>query len=174
MAFKGYAGVRSIFTSTKYLTSNPKVVDMAIGRVGINNSILSGARLTIFLIVPLNILGFLLNDQQMMTQLIGKTAIDLVKVGVATAIAVLVSSAVATATTLVVGPLVAAIAVGLVANLGLDALDKQFGVTDALVKAIDDAFNSSVGKVSMEINKVNSHLKWQVINGFSVGRGVFY
>ena len=172
--FKGYAGTRSIFNGTRYLATNPKVVDMAIGRVGINNSIASGARLTIFLVVPLNILNHILSDQQTMTQLIGRTATDLIKVGVAAAIAALAATAVAAATTLVAGPLIVAIVVGLAVGLALDALDKQFGVTDALVKAMDEAFDSTVGEFARQLNKVERHLRWQAINGLPVGRGVFY
>lgn len=86
--FKGYAGNRSLFTATRYLANNPKVVDMAIGKIGVNKSILSGARLTIFLVVPLNILSHILNDKQSMFQLIGSTAIDLIKVGVASAVGI--------------------------------------------------------------------------------------
>jgi len=172
--FKGYAGIRSIFSSTRYLATNPKVVDMAIGRVGVNNSIVSGARLTIFLVVPLNILNHILSDQQTMTQLIGKTATDLVKVGVAAAIASLTATAVAAATTLVAGPLIVVIIVGLAVGLALDALDKQFGVTDALIKAMDKAFDSTVGEFARQLNKVERHLRWQAINGMPVGRGIFY
>lgn len=172
--FKGYAGIRSIFSSTRYLATHPKVVDMAIGRVGINNSIASGARLTIFLVVPLNILNHILSDQQTMTQLVGRTATDLVKVGVAAAIASLAATAVAAATTLVAGPLIVAIIVGVAVGMALDALDRQFGVTDALIKAMDEAFDSTVGEFARQLNKVERHLRWQAINGLPVGRGIFY
>ncbi len=110
--FKGYAGNRSIFTATRYLANNPKVVDMAIGKVGVNRIIMAGARLTIFMVVPLNVLNYILSDQQTMIQLIGHTATDLTKVGAASAIASLAATATATLTTLALGPLVVAIVVG--------------------------------------------------------------
>jgi hypothetical protein len=43
--------------------------------------------LTIFLIAPLNVLNYVLSDQQTMTDLIGATATDLAKVGIASAVA---------------------------------------------------------------------------------------
>lgn len=147
--FKGYAGNRSLFTATRYLANNPKVVDMAIGKIGVNKSILSGARLTIFLVVPLNILSHILNDKQSMFQLIGSTAIDLIKVGVASA-------------------------VGIATALTLDMLDKKFGVTQALVKALDEAYDSTVGEFGRQMYQVERRLKWQIMNGLPVGEGVFY
>lgn len=117
--FKGYAGTRSIFAGTRYLATNPKVVDMAIGKVGVNRAIMSGARVTIFLVVPLNILNSILSDQQTMTQLIGSTATDLAKVGAASAIASLAATATATLTTLAAGPIVVAVVVGVATSLAL-------------------------------------------------------
>lgn len=172
--FKGLAGNRSIFNGTRYLATNPKVVDMAIGRIGKTKSMLSGARLTIFLIVPLNVLNYLLNDQHTMSYLIGKTATDIAKVGIASALAALVGTSVAAVTTIAAGPIIAAIAVGVAAGLGLDYLDKQFGITDALVKAMDEAYDSTVGEMGRQLNRVERHLKWQMLNGLPVGRGIFY
>lgn len=172
--FKGRAGTRSIFTGTRYLATNPKVVDMAIGRIGTNRAILSGARLTIFLVVPLNIVNHILSDQQTMSQLIGNTATDLVKVGVSTALAALGAATAAALTTLAAGPLVVAIAVGVASALALDALDKQFGLTDALVKALDKAYDNTFGEFGRQLNRVERHLEWQIMNGLPVGRGIFY
>jgi hypothetical protein len=174
VVFKGYAGKRSIFTTVRYLASNPKVVDMAIGKVGVNQSIISGARITIFLVVPINVLNYILDDHKTMAQLIGETATDLVKIGVAAAVVSLLATATATLTTLAAGPLVVAIVAGLAVAYGLDALDKKFGVTNALVKALNDARDKTIGEMKRQFNQVERRLKWQVENGEPVGQGVFY
>lgn len=172
--FKGLAGNRSIFTGTRYLASNPKIVDMAIGKVGANRAIISGARITIFIVVPLNVLNYILNDRQTMSQLFGITATDLFKVGAASAIASLAATTTATLTTLVAGPIVVAIVVGIATALALDALDKKFGVTDALIKAIDDTYDSTFGEINRQLQQVDRRLKWQIMNGQPVGQGIFY
>lgn len=172
--FKGYPGQRSIFNATRYLATNPKVVDMAIGKIGAQKSVLSGVRLTTYLIVPLNILGFILDDKKTMYELIGETATDLLKVGIAGALAALAATTVATATTLAAGPLIVAIGVGLIASFGLDALDQQLGVTRTLIKAIEDLDEKTFGKIESELIKVEKRLKWQILNGFPVGQGIFY
>lgn len=172
--FKGFAGNRSIFTGTRYLSSHPKIVDMAIGRVGVNRAILSGARLTIFLVVPMNVLNFILSDQQTMSHLIGTTATDLIKVGAASAIAAIAASATITLTTIAAGPIIVAIVVGVATALALDALDKKFGVTNALIKAIDDTYDSTFGEIKRQLHQVEQRLKWQILNGQPVGQGIFY
>jgi hypothetical protein len=172
--FKGYPGARSIFTSTRYLATNPKVVDMAIGKIGANRAIVSGARLTIFLVVPLNVLNYILSDRQTMSDLIGTTATDLAKVGIASAVASVAATATAALTTVAAGPIVVAIAVCLATAFALDALDKRLGVTDALVDGLDKAYDSTFGEVGRQLNQVERHLNWQIMNGAPVGQGIFY
>jgi len=172
--FKGYAGTRSIFTASRYLAKNPKVIDMAIGRVGVNKSIVSGARLTIFLVVPLNILNYILDDQKTMFRLVGTTATDLIKVGASAALASLLATSVATITTVAAGPLVVAIAIGIATGFTLDYVDHKLGVTDALVKALKEAHNNTIGEFGRQMNKAEKQLKWQLMNGRPVGKGLFY
>jgi hypothetical protein len=163
--FKGLAGTRSIFTGTRYLATNTKVVDMAIGRVGVNRSVVSGARITIFLIVPLDILNYVLSDQQTMLQLVGATATDLMKVGAAAAIASTAANAVVGVTTLAAGPLVVAIAVGLAAGFVLDAIDRQFGLTDALAKAMDDYCDQTFGEIGRQWKQLGEDIQKDAMTG---------
>ena len=109
-----------------------------------------------------------------MSQLIGSTAIDLIKVGAASAIASLAATSVATLTTLAVGPIVVAIVVGVVASMKLDELDKKYGVTKALVDALDRAYDNTVGEFARQMNQAERRLRWQIMNGQPVGRGIFY
>jgi hypothetical protein len=124
--------------------------------------------------VPLNVLNYILNDQHTMSSLIGSIATDLVKIGASAAIASLAAMATATLTTLAAGPIIVAIAVGVVTAYALDALDRQFGVTKALIKALDDAYDSSVGEAGRQFYQVEKRIKWQILNGESVGEGIFY
>ncbi|WP_299017165.1 hypothetical protein [uncultured Photobacterium sp.] len=61
--FKGYPGLRSIFMGTRYLATNGKVMDMAIGTTALKNSALSGFRLTLFFTVPLVVVEHLFKDK---------------------------------------------------------------------------------------------------------------
>lgn len=172
--FKGYAGQRSIFAGTRYLATHPTVVDMAIGKIGVNNAILKGTRLTIFLVVPLNIVNCLLDDKQTMTELIGKTATDIAKIGVSTILSSLAATAAASVTTVAVGPIVVAIVVGAGATLALDALDKKYGLTKALVDELNELYDSTAGEFGRQWWEAENTLKQQILKGMPVGEGIFY
>lgn len=172
--FKGYAGTRLIFSGTRYLATNPTVVDMAIGKIGANNAVLRGTRLTIFLVVPLNVLNYLLDDKQTMTELIGKTAMDVTKIGAASILASLAATATATVTTVAAGPIIAAIVVGVAASFALDALDKKYGLTKALVNELNELYDSTIGEFERQWWDAENHLRQQVLKGMPIGEGMFY
>ena len=86
IALSGYPGLRKFFTGTIYSVKNPKIIQMAIGSLGIKNMIKSGGRLTIYLTVPLTILEYFLRDQSTLYDLAGHLASDLIKVGISTII----------------------------------------------------------------------------------------
>ncbi len=56
--FKGYPGQRSVFTGTRYVASNPKVVRMALSPKGILNSAKGGFVISAVLSVTINIFDF--------------------------------------------------------------------------------------------------------------------
>jgi hypothetical protein len=172
--FKGYAGSRSLFTGTRYIASNPKVVDMAIGRMGAAKSVASGARITIFLVVPLNVLRFILDDHQTMFHLIGNITSDLVKVGIASAFATVAGVAAASIMTLAAGPLIVTVVIGVATGLTLDYLDHKFGVTEKLINSLEEGYDNSFGALGRVINKIDRTLRWQALNGISMGKGMFY
>lgn len=145
--FKGYAGTRKIFTGTKYLASNKKVVQMAVGKAGVKNTVKGGGILTIVLCVGFDILQYFLDDQATMATLIGTLAADLVKVGISNIIATAAGLLAGVVTTIAVGPILVAIGVGIVASLTLDFVDKRWGLTDRLVAALEEAGNSISQKV---------------------------
>jgi hypothetical protein len=54
IAFTGYAGRRTIITSPIYKANNIKLVNLAIGRLGVVKSIAKGTVLTLALTIPLS------------------------------------------------------------------------------------------------------------------------
>ncbi len=175
---KGYPGLRNTLKGTKYLANHPKIVSLAIGKLGVSNSIISGAKLTIFLTVPINVVKYLIDEQATLATLIGTVSSDLVKVGVSAVMGSIAAAAVGTITTIAAGPLVAAIFVGVATSLLLDKIDSEFGLTDALIKLIDDTYQTTYdktfGAVGRAIVKLENILRWQAVNGVPVGKGIFY
>lgn len=175
--FKGYPGLRNIFTSPRYLANNPKVVKMAIGEAGIKNSVRIGGTITIVLFAGMNLLKFVL-DQSTLAELVGTMATDLIKVGISSIVAEAVAIGVGGTAACAAGPLVVAIVVGLLVSFGLNYVDEQFGLTDKLVIIIDQYFQEfsrkkeelekSLGRKLYELEReaVYRALRFDIANPF--------
>ncbi|MEQ9721051.1 PAAR domain-containing protein [Yersinia alsatica] len=140
----GYAGVRKVLTAPVFALKNPKVVDLGIGKYGLKNSIISGARLTFYVAAAYRTLDFILNDATSLAEFIGSLATDVVKIGIASAVSWGVGALVVTP--FVALNLVIVVAVGFVAVWGLTKLDDKFGVTDKVVSYIEAAQQEFVEK----------------------------
>lgn len=172
--FKGNPRSRSILTGTRYLASNAKVVDMAIGRRGVDKVIASGARISILFTIPINILTHIISDDQTKAEFLSAVATDIAKASLVAAIASVAGSATAAVTTIAAGPIIVVIAAGVGATIGLDALDRRFGITETLANELQEAYDDTVGDISRQAAEVNRRLKWQILNGRPVGQGIFY
>ncbi|MBI5896734.1 MAG: hypothetical protein HZB24_12280 [Desulfobacterales bacterium] len=135
--FKGYPGLRKLFPGTKYLADNRKVIQMAIGGLGIKHFVKSGAMLTIWITVPLTILECFLKDQYTMSALIGNVASDLAKIGIGSVMAAIAGLGVGMLTSIAWVPIGVTILVGLGVGLGLEWLDKKYDLTGKLVAALE-------------------------------------
>jgi uncharacterized membrane protein (Fun14 family) len=135
--FKGYPGLRKLFPGTRYLADNRKIIQMAIGGLGIKHMVKSGAMLTIFITVPLTILECLLKDQYIMSALIGTVASDLTKIGIGSIMAYIAGLVAGAYISVAIVPIGVAIGVGLIAGWGLEWLDKKFQLTGKLVSALE-------------------------------------
>jgi len=174
VVFKGHPGLRNIFTAPRYLASNAKVVDMAIGKAGIKASIRSGARLTVFLTAPLIVLEHVLKDQFLLSNLIADLAVSIVKVGIATIVAAVAATTIGTVTTVAAAPLALAIFVGLSVSWGLEKLDQKLAITKKLGTVLRDIEENTIGKFERGVSKLERTFRWQLLNGVSPGKGIFY
>lgn len=136
--FKGHPGLRNIFTGTRYSMLNAKIVQMGIGRAGAVHAVKSGGVLTIVLLSAFRIVDYLLTDEMTLNQLIGTLATDVVKVGIATGASIAAATAAAAVFTVAIGPIVAAIGVGVLAAYGVSKLDEHFEVTEKVIAMLDE------------------------------------
>jgi hypothetical protein len=134
----GYPGHRMILRGTVYSSQNAKIIQMALGAAGIHNMVKSGARLTIYLTVPLSILQCILEDEMMMSSLVGRTTSDLIKLALSSIAMVLVGVVIGKVIAVAAAPIFAAIVVGLVVSWELDAIDRSYGLTEKLVKLFEN------------------------------------
>lgn len=140
----GYPGIRKILNAPVFAAKNPKIVDLGIGKYGLKNAIISGARLTFYVAAAYRTLDYILNDETSLAKFLGSLATDAIKVGIASAVtwgigAILVTPWIAV-------NLVIVVAVGALAAVTLNTLDEKFGLTDKVVSYIESAQQEFVEK----------------------------
>lgn len=142
----GYAGIRKVLNAPFFALKNPKVVDLGIGKYGLEKSIIEGARLTFYVAAAYRTLDFILNDETHLAQFIGSLATDIVKIGIASAISWGVGAAAVAYVPFISAPLVVVVGFGFLAAWGLNKLDGKFGITDKVVAYIEAAQQEFVEK----------------------------
>lgn len=136
--FKGNPALRQIFIGTRYGLQNAKVVQMGIGRSGAVSAARGGGILTIVLVSAFRIADYILTDQMTLNQLVGTLATDVVKIGIATGASIVAAAGAAAVFTVAIGPMIAAIGVGLLVSYGLSKLDNQYEITAKVIAALDE------------------------------------
>ncbi|MCL7420098.1 MAG: hypothetical protein M8364_04255 [Methylobacter sp.] len=134
---KGYPGLRKILTGTRYGIKHPKVITMGLGRAGAINAARSGGILSVVLMSAYRVVDYFLTDQATLSRLIGSLAIDVVKIGIATGASIAVAWAVG-GFTVAIGPILAVVFVGIVSSYALGIIDTRYGITDRVIKALDE------------------------------------
>ena len=145
--FTGYAGIRKILNAPVFGTKNPKVVDVGIGKYGLKNSIISGARFTFYFAAAFRTVDFILNDETTLATFIGSLATDVVKIGIASLITLGLGTVFVTPFVVAnLAVVVVVVVVGLVASIGLNYLDNKFGITNQVVEYIEMAQQEAIEK----------------------------
>lgn len=155
---KGYPGLRKIFTGTKYGLQNAKVVKMGMGKYGAVNAAKGGGVLTIVLLSVYRVVDYFLTDDATLTQLFGTLATDVAKVGAATAASIYAATKVAsyaalaasTGTIVALGPLAAAIFIGVGVTLLLEYADSKLQITERLIAALDEIEEKGIKGILQE------------------------
>lgn len=139
--FKGYSGLRTHLTGTKYLANNPKVVSFGIGKLGATKVIKGGFIATVIISATFHSFEQMLNDKATWHDFVGGLSVDVGIAAVASgiawgAVATYVGGAVAM---VAVGPLLAVVVVG----TALTVLTAAFIDSDALSKRISDGLRET-------------------------------
>ena len=168
LILKGAPGQRVGLTGTRYLASNPKVAKLVISPKTLGAGAARMTGLAVVAYAGLRIAEHILSeDDPRLTQLFGNIAADVIKFGISAGAGFLAGVAVGTLTTVVAGPAIAAIVVGIGVGILLDRADRKFGLTESLVRAIEDgvdAAQSPFRKLARYINAWERHLVNQAVN----------
>ncbi|CAH0990983.1 hypothetical protein SIN8267_01084 [Sinobacterium norvegicum] len=148
IVLKGHPGLRHILTGTKYGIKNPKVITMGLGKAGAIHAAKQGGIISVVLLSIYRVADYFLTDQATLSQLVGSLATDVVKVGFATGASIVAASAlVGLGLTLAIGPMIAVVAVGVLASMALGEIDNHYGITDRIILGLDELNKDALSQV---------------------------
>jgi len=172
----GLPGSRVVLSNGRYLPSNPKLVRLGVGKLGVKAKMRSGTAFTIILYVGIDIASYILKEDSTIGELFGSIISDVSKVLISTALGtaagMLAAGSVAAVGAIAAGPIVIAIGVAFLAGMALDALDEKYGLTQTLIKKLDeiaDQISASVDEAestfSRFLNQMEREIIWNVTGG---------
>ncbi|GAB2525680.1 hypothetical protein [Microbulbifer agarilyticus] len=138
--FKGYAGLRSQLTGTRYLANNPKVVSLGVGKLGAAKAIKGGLVFSVVFSIAFHSIEQLLNDRATWHDFVAGVSVDVVSAVAGSAIAwSTVSTVVGAAAMATIGPIALVVVVGVGATYALSAISEHYGLTKKLSQLLKDA-----------------------------------
>lgn len=138
----GYSSVRRILNGTRYAVNNPKILEIGIGRLGIEVGVLSGARFCIYFSAAQRAMEFILSSEPDVASFVGNITMDVAKVIVTVFVTkMVISFASGLAATFCVvipisGGIVLTILLGIAITSGLMMLDKKYNLSAELIASI--------------------------------------
>ncbi|MGD8843996.1 MAG: hypothetical protein PVI54_00715 [Desulfobacteraceae bacterium] len=167
IAFSGYPGMRQIFTGTLYSSRNAKIINMAIGAMGITKMATKGGIITIGLTVPLSVYECYLTDRSAWYELTGSVGADLIKVGIASLMGAIGGILAAGGSTFYACPPIGlAIFISVFIGLTTEYIDKRYQLTEKLIELLKK-LPAGADSAAMAANQGF----WNIIRAGGLGMG---
>jgi uncharacterized membrane protein (Fun14 family) len=162
IAFSGYPGLRTRFPGTIYSAKNRKIINMAIGALGIKNMVKNGGFITFYVTVPLTILEAFLKDHKSCYELAGNIASDLIKIGIGALMGFIVGVAIGEVVAYAAVPIGLAILAMVITGYSLDYLDDQYLLTNKLIAVLENMGEKAEG-MTYEAQSTIYHGLWNFL-----------
>ena len=142
----GYASLRRILNGTRYAVNHPQILELGIGKAGINAGIMSGARFCIYFAVAQRVVEFIFSDHsgEAVAAFIGNITMDVAKIVVTIFVTKALVATVGGAAALLgfstVIPIAAGIFIIILLGWGithtLNKLDEEYHLSEKLIATI--------------------------------------
>lgn len=158
LVLKGYSDLRPNLKLTKYVLTDPRISKIVVGMPKhLAGGALRMSGLAVIAYTTINVVEHVLSDEDpSMSNLLGNIASDTAKFAIAAGLGFLAGAAVGTVTTVAAGPVIATIIVGIAASIILDRIDRQFGLTDKLIEAMEKAS----WELTRAVEKIDTPFHW--------------
>jgi hypothetical protein len=160
VVLKGYAGLRQQLNGTRYLANNPKVVSMAIGKLGAAKAITGGVGISVIFSVTFHALDQLMNDKATWHDFVAGVTVDVAAATAGAAISWGVVSTVVGATAMAaIGPIALVVVVGAGITAALSAIGDHYELTSKLAGLLKESERRLLESIE--------NVKWEVRRGLN-------
>ncbi len=138
----GYASLQRILQGTRYKINNPQMLELCIGKAGINGSIISGAKFCIWFSMAWHTVELIFKSDHNVAAFIGNITMDVAKIIVTMAVtkilavggSFLAAGAASFGIVVPIAPgIVLIVAMGFLITRALDYLDKKYQLSEKLI-----------------------------------------
>lgn len=146
VVIKGWPKGRKLLPGTRYKVTNPRIVELQIGKPGLRAAAKESARFGLWLVVAVDVADYVLRDGATLGQLLGSLTVDVPSVVIASVLGAAAGSAMVGSTVagfaaigaIACGPFLVALVVGIAVGLILFEIDNEFGLSEKLGVAYDE------------------------------------
>lgn len=134
---KGYAANRgSALQGTRYLATNPKMLQLGLGAKSLQGIAKGGFILGVVVSSGIEVTDFIFNDEKTMYDLVGGIGVEAVKGGLGALIAYAAGVLVGMTTTVAVAPLLTMAVVALVGGWAINEVDARYKIKSQVIDAL--------------------------------------
>ncbi|MBW3474972.1 hypothetical protein [Hafnia alvei] len=137
--------MRRILQGTRYKINSPQILELGIGKAGINGGILEGAKFCIWFSLAYRTVQLIFKSDHDVAAFIGNITMDIAKIIVTifvTKILVAAGAMISSVTVPIALGIILLVVVGFAITKGLDYLDRKYHLTDKLISAIREGMKS--------------------------------
>lgn len=136
----GYPGLRRILNGTRYRANNLQMLELGIGRRGIQSAIISGARFCIYFSLAWRGVELMLKSEYNLVDFLGDITMDTAKLIVSSLVAFAAWSILSALSASIILTTSSVVLLNILMNSGLNRLDNKIGTSVKLKRIIRDAF----------------------------------
>ncbi|GKS88049.1 hypothetical protein [Acidovorax sp. SUPP2539] len=134
---KGYSARRSsALQGTRYLATNPKMLQLGLGMKSLQGIAKGGFILGVVVSTGIELMDFMFNDEKTMYDLVGGIGVEAVKGGLGALAAYVSGAVISTATAVAVAPLVTMAFAAFIFGTGLNYLDRKYELKNQVITAL--------------------------------------
>ena len=168
LILKGNPGARPVLIGTRYLASNPLVAKLIVSSRTLGKAAARATGLAVIAYAGLRVAEHLLaeNDPRL-TRLLGTIGADVLKFAVGASANFLTAAVLGSLSTMIAGPLIAAVFVGVGVSFAMDRIDREYGLTETMIRAIEnvvDSYENPIRTLVRWVDQWERHLVQQAIN----------